>query len=154
MTDLLEILAEQFDRLEKQWFELLDSLPDDRLFSVPVVGTMANGHMTPAALVIRSAARIEQAFGGVMVRLWDDPFEWTLPEQLATRDRVTGYLNEVGALRRKGLAMFRSDEELFQVVPAPEQLKHVAEVLFSALLEAAGLQGRAVMSAELADVPR
>ena len=29
-----------------------------------------------------SAGTIEQTFGGITANLWDDPFEWTLPETL------------------------------------------------------------------------
>jgi hypothetical protein len=28
--------------------------------------------------VLRSAAIVEQSFGGLTANLWDDPFEWTL----------------------------------------------------------------------------
>ena len=34
--------------------------------------------------ILRSAAAVEQTFGGITTRLWDDPFEWTLPEALST----------------------------------------------------------------------
>jgi len=154
MTDLVEIFAAQFERLERGWFELLKDLPDDRLFLVFDRAAAADRQMTPASLLIRSAARIEQVFGGLTVRLWDDPFEWTLPESLSTRERVTGYLHEVRDLRLKGLSMFRTDKELFCTVPAPEQLTPVAEVLISALLDAAELYEKALFSIELPEGPQ
>ena len=50
--------------------------------------------------VLRSAAIVEQTFGGLTANLWDDPFEWTLPETLSTSAKVIEYLNEVEATRQ------------------------------------------------------
>ena len=49
--------------------------------------------------LLRSAAAVEQTFGGITTRLWDDPFEWTLPEKLSSTDLLIGYLNEVEQTR-------------------------------------------------------
>ena len=43
--------------------------------------------------ILRSAAAIEQMCGGLTANLWDDPFEWTLPETLSTPAKVIEYLN-------------------------------------------------------------
>ena len=49
----------------------------------------------PPEDLVRSAAAIEQMCGGLTANLWDDPFEWTLPETLSNADRVVEYLDEV-----------------------------------------------------------
>jgi hypothetical protein len=37
--------------------------------------------LSPAAeQILRSARIVEQVSGGITANLWDDPFEWTLPE--------------------------------------------------------------------------
>lgn len=51
--------------------------------------------------IIRSASVVEQAFGGITTRLWDDPYEWTLPEKLATSELIGQYLDDVDASRKR-----------------------------------------------------
>jgi len=69
--------------------------------------------------VLRSAAVIEQTFGGITANLWDDPFEWTLPETLNTPERIVEYLEEVEATRRRAFAGMANDSELLQEVVVP-----------------------------------
>ena len=57
-------------------------------------------------MLLRSAAAVEQTSGGISARLWDDPFEWTLPEELTTLERILNYLNEVRANTEKAFAYF------------------------------------------------
>ena len=42
--------------------------------------------------IVRSAGAVEQTFDGITANLWDDPFEWTLPENLATPREVARVL--------------------------------------------------------------
>ena len=93
--------------------------------------------------ILRSAAAVEQTFGGIMTKLWDDPFEWTLPEELATGAKILDYLAEVEATRRKGFAFFTSDDDLRREIPAPETMKSIAEILIETVARAEHFQGRA-----------
>ena len=93
--------------------------------------------------ILRSAGAVEQTFGGITSRLWDDPFEWTLPEELSTTDKISDYLNEVEATRQKGFAFFTSDEDLKREMPAPEKLKSICEILLETIARAEHFQGRA-----------
>jgi len=93
--------------------------------------------------VLRSAAKIEQTFGGITTRLWDDPFEWTLPEELSTTVLITEYLAEVERTRLKGFSLFKSDEDLRREMPAPEKLKTIFEILIETVARAEHFQGRA-----------
>jgi hypothetical protein len=123
--------------------ELLSRLKPDHLFE------RANGSqpsMTPFSCgeyILRSAAAVEQTFDGLTTRLWDDPFEWTLPEKLSTRDAILQYLDEVEATRKRGFGFFTSDEDLKREIPAPEQLRTLADILVDTLARASHLQGRA-----------
>lgn len=69
--------------------------------------------------ILRSAAVIEQTFGGLTANLWDDPFEWTLPETLSTPDLVIAHLAEVDALRQRFFSSIDSDEALSKLVSVP-----------------------------------
>ena len=78
-----------------------------------------------------------------MTRLWDDPFEWTLPEELSTTNLVLNYLLEVEEARRRGFALFSSDDDLRREMPAPEKLKSIFEILLDTIARAEHFQGRA-----------
>ena len=93
--------------------------------------------------ILRSAGAVEQTFGGIMSRLWDDPFEWTLPEELSTIEKISEYLAEVEETRRKGFAFFASDEDLKREIPAPEKLRSIFEILLETVARAEHFQGRA-----------
>lgn len=93
--------------------------------------------------ILRSAASVEQTFGGLTTRLWDDPFEWTLPEKLSTPELVIEYLQEVDQTRRRGFEFLSSDEDLLKQLPAPETIMPIASLLLSTIARAEHLQGRA-----------
>jgi len=93
--------------------------------------------------VLRSAGAVEQTFGGIMTRLWDDPFEWTLPEELSTTSLMTEYLSEVEQKRLMGFRLFKSDEDLQREMPAPEKLKTIFGILLETVARAEHFQGRA-----------
>jgi len=93
---------------------------------------------------LRSAAAVEQTFGGITTNLWDDPFEWTLPETLKTPASVAFYLNEVEATRARGFALLSSDEELRKEIATPSgEMKSLFTLLVETLERAAHHQGRA-----------
>jgi hypothetical protein len=93
---------------------------------------------------LRSAACVEQTFGGITASLWDDPFEWTLPETLRTPALVEEYLHEVEATRRRGFALVKSDAELAREINTPAgEMRSLAALFFETLARAAHHQGRA-----------
>lgn len=102
--------------------------------------------MTPFSCgeyILRSAGAVEQTFDGLTTRLWDDPFEWTLPEKLSTHAAIVQYLDEVEATRKRGFAFFTSDDDLRREIPAPEKLRPLGDILTDTLARASHLQGRA-----------
>lgn len=111
-----------FESLHKRAIELIDKFPEDRLFEP--VGTSSFGFE-----LIRSAAEVEKAFGGITTRLWDDPFEWTLPEELSDKTAIKNYLEEVRSTRTKGLQFIKHDDELSLQIPAPEKFLSLSEIL-------------------------
>jgi hypothetical protein len=76
---------------------------------------------------------LEQAFGGISRRLWDDPFEWTLPEAVSSKESAHTYLEEVIRLRKDALSAIRSDEELDRLIPAPIEMRPIRDILADAL---------------------
>jgi hypothetical protein len=93
--------------------------------------------------VVRSVAEVEQTFNGLTTRLWDDPFEWTLPEQLITTDRILEYFAEVEVARKKGFTFLTSDDDLKRELPAPIQLKTIFSLFLETISRAENFHGRA-----------
>jgi hypothetical protein len=136
MRTLIDALDARFEKIDRRSRELIASVADDRLFwsAVPAEDTLILSSV--GGSVLRSAAMVEQAFLGLTRRLWDDPFEWTLPERLSSKAAVIEYLDEVAATRRSGLLFLKSDEELSRKLTAPRELKTINDVLAEAITRA------------------
>jgi hypothetical protein len=91
-----------------------------------------NGH-GPGESLLRSASAVEQLAGGITVRLWDDPFEWTLPEQLSTKEKISEHFDVVEASRLRAFAHLKDDSDLEKLIPAPEELRPLGDVISDAL---------------------
>ena len=95
--------------------------------------------------ILRSAAAIEQTFGGLTANLWDDPFEWTLPETLSTSESIVEYLSEVDSTRRRVFESIDGDGALSKYVAVPSgESKTLIELLLETLVRASEYRGRAL----------
>jgi len=119
--------------LEQEFSSLIDSLKD-LVRSVP----------TEHVYILRSAAVVEQTCGGLTSNLWDDPFEWTLPETLSNPDRIVEYLSEVDATRQRAFSSIQDDSALTKFISAPSGERLLISVLLETLVKAAEFRGRAV----------
>lgn len=143
MKTILNSFDEQFARLHMRSSRFVEMIPDEKLFLKPREIPQTYAMFSCGEYILRSAAAVEQTFGGITTKLWDDPFEWTLPEALATTDLISHYLGEVEETRRKGFEFFQSDEDLRREMPAPEKLKSISVILLETLARAENFQGRA-----------
>lgn len=141
MKTFIDSLDKQFLRLDSRARELVQKIPREKLYRQPKDAAFSANSC--GELVLRSAAAVEQTFGGITTRLWDDPFEWTLPEALSTNDLILNYLSEVEATRARGFSLFQSDADLRRELPAPEKLTTIFALLIETLARAEYLQGRA-----------
>ena len=123
--------------------ELISKLTDTTLYKRPRDTRVEMAPFSCGEYILRSAAMVEKTFGGITTRLWDDPFEWTLPEKLSDRGSVLNYLDEVEATRKKGFAFFNSDDDLKREIPAPEKLRTIFDILLETTGLAEHFQGRA-----------
>jgi hypothetical protein len=142
MRILIEALDLQFVDINRRQRELLDKTPKDKLFWTPIAMADSLILTSVGGAILRSGAMVEQAFLGLTRRLWDDPFEWTLPEKLSTKDAVAEYLGEVVAARTMGLTFLVSDADLTRQVPAPEKLKTILAVLVESIARSENCLGR------------
>jgi hypothetical protein len=104
---------------------------------------------TPDQNVLRSAAVIEQMCGGLVSNLWDDPFEWTLPETLSNADRVVEYLSEVDLARARAFNSIRDDGALIKYISTPTGERQLVSLLVETLIKASDYRGRAVATSKI-----
>jgi hypothetical protein len=142
---IVRSLGEQFARLHGRSVALVRAVPPERLYWQP---PRAAGRALPAYScgehVLRGAAAVEQTFGGITVNLWDDPFEWTLPEALPTPAHVVQYLEEAEATRLRAFALFHADADLSKEIAAPPgEMRALVSLISETLVRAAHHQGSA-----------
>ena len=143
---IIKSLDREFARLHLRSFALVEATADEILYAVPA----AQGSYSSSSIgesVLRCAAGIEQTFGGITSNLWDDPFEWTLPEYLSTPAKLNEHLAEVEAIRRQAFISFTEDACLLKRVatPADETLPLIG-LLLKTLVRAADYQGQAIIT--------
>jgi hypothetical protein len=149
---IIESLDREFAQLHVNSCALIERTPTESLYAPPQA-------TDPTALVsevrqlpslgectLRSAAAIEQTFGGITSNLWDDPFEWTLPEYLSTPAKIRDHLAEVEATRQRAFKSFADDNCLLKQVAVPSgDTRLLIDLLLETLLRAANWQSRAAV---------
>lgn len=143
MKNFIEIFDARFAELNRRSAELINLTANEDLFRKPRPLEKTMTMFSVGEYVLRSAGKVEQTFGGITTRLWDDPFEWTLPEKLFSGELILNYLSEVETTRNKGFALFKTDEDLRREMPAPVKIKSIFEILLETLNTAEHFQGRA-----------
>ena len=149
MDKFIEGLDRQFAQLHSESHKLIEAISPDLLYREPRGKSNSLPLHSCGAHVLRSAAVVEQTFGGITTNLWDDPFEWTLPETLPTKDKVAGYLDEVEATRQHGFLLFESYADLLKEIMAPSGHTQLLPLLLDTLTRAAHHQGRAWATFEI-----
>ncbi|HEX8246793.1 MAG TPA: hypothetical protein VF599_01305 [Pyrinomonadaceae bacterium] len=144
MKTLIESFERQFLLVHERSREIVSKTPNEKLYWQPRERAALFPVNSCGEYILRSAGAIEQTFGGITTRLWDDPFEWTLPEELSTSELILNYLNEVEETRKRGFSLFRSDADLSREMPAPEKLKTIFALLLETVARAENFQGRAL----------
>ncbi len=153
MDKFIEGLDQQFAQLHRHAHKLTEAISPDLLYRQPGRTTSTPGRSF-GEHILRSAAIVEQTFGGLTTNLWDDPFEWTLPETLSTTARVAGYLDEVEATRQRGFQLFKTDADLLKEIMAPSGPTRLFPLLLDTLARAEHHQGRARATLEIVRAER
>lgn len=141
---IVENLDREFARLYDRSCQIVESTPGEFLYQTANTDGQCSASSVGES-ILRSAAAIERTFGGITANLWDDPFEWTLPEHLSTSGRVLEYLSEVESVRRRAFASFTEDACLLKHVATPaDETRPLIELLLDTLVSAAVYQGQAI----------
>src|SRR3712207_4779170 len=138
-------LDEEFTRVSARSVALVRAVPPEKLYWQPPGGRERFFPVYSCGEhVLRAAAAVEQTFGGITANLWDDPFEWTMPESLPTPASVLGYLAEAEATRRRAFSFFSSADDLSKEVVTPSgHPRTLVALAAEALARASHHQGRA-----------
>jgi hypothetical protein len=144
--DIVASLDREFARLHFRSAAIIESTPGSLLYEgsgqPAITGLRSIGEN-----VLRSAAVIEQTFGGLTANLWDNPFEWTLPEQLSTPSTVLAHLLEVEETRKHAFTSFTDDSCLLKSIATPaDGLEPLIELLLKTLLRATHYQTQAAVA--------
>ena len=138
----VESLDREFARLHERSSLIVKSTPGEALYQT---GSLQSSVTSVGESILRSAAAIERTFGGITANLWDDPFEWTLPEHLSTPEKVFEHLCEVEAVRKQAFASFGDEDCLLKHVATPaDETRPLIELLLDTLVLAAVYQGQAI----------
>ena len=141
--DLVDHLDRAFAGLIDNLRQLANSVTADLLYQRPPAVSLGEN-------LLRSAATLEQAFGGLSANLWDDPFEWTLPETLSTPELINDYLSEVEAARQRAFNSITSDRELTKYISRPSgEPQQLFALLVETLVKASDYHGRAVATLKM-----
>ena len=134
---IVESLDRAFARLHARSCHMIERATAEQLYETPGGTGPSIGES-----VLRCAAVVEQTFGGITANLWDDPFEWTLPEQLTTPVKVIEHLQDVEATRSRAFASFTDDACLIKHVATPGETQPLIDLLLETLRRAAAYQGQ------------
>lgn len=135
--DIVNHLDREFAELITRLKELVRSVPSDLLYGNPPAVSIGEN-------ILRSAAVIEQTCGGLTANLWDDPFEWTLPETLSNADRIIEYLSEVDLARQRAFNSILDDSALSKYISDPSgEPRLLISLLLETLVRASDYRGRA-----------
>jgi hypothetical protein len=139
MRQAIDELDRQFADLHQQTTRAILEISADELYTKPSDSADSFGEQ-----VLRSAAAVEQSFGGLTANLWDDPFEWTLPENLNTPARVLDYLREVEETRQRAFKTIKSDEDFAKQIMTPTGTVELGDFLLDTFARARHHLQRAV----------
>ncbi len=133
---IVESLDRAFARLHARSVQTIERTPADQLYQ-----TTEQRNLPIGESVLRCAAAVERTFGGITANLWDDPFEWTLPEHLTTPAKIIEHLQEVEATRARAFASFTDDACLIKHVATPaDETQRLIDLLLDTLQRAASYQ--------------
>ena len=151
--EIVASLDREFARLHAKSCAVIEKTPVDILYAVAAQAGLSssNSGLDPISSVgesvLRCAAAIEQTFGGITSNLWDDPFEWTLPEYLSTPGKVNEHLADVEATRKRAFSSFADDGCLLKHVAVPSgETRPLIDLLLETLLRAADYQAQALFA--------
>jgi hypothetical protein len=149
---IVDSLDREFARLHANSCAAITRAPLAALYQLPAqIGIPSstaepNQSVSIAEGILRSSAAVERTFGGITANLWDDPFEWTLPEYLSTPEKITAHLAEVEETRKRAFSSFTDDDCLLKHISTPSgEAQPLIALLLETLVQAVNHQAQALL---------
>ena len=143
---IIEALSAEFLHLHSQWCSIIGAQRDETVYE-QLDGPQDLAIVSVGERILRSAAIVEQTCGGITANLWDDPFEWTLPETLNGIASIIEYLNDVESTRKRAFNSILSDADLFRDIIMPSgEVQSLVGLLLQTLIRANQLLGEATLA--------
>ncbi|MFZ0063813.1 MAG: hypothetical protein WAL47_17405 [Pyrinomonadaceae bacterium] len=140
---LVESVEREFALLDSRTRDLLQKIPAAMLYQPANLPGLTTSF---GEVILKSVGTVEQTCGGLNANLWDDPFEWTLPEALSTPALVSEYLDEVAQTREAFFARLKADEDLKKLIFLPGgETQPLIRLLLETLRRASGNLERAAV---------
>ncbi|HKZ76761.1 MAG TPA: hypothetical protein VJ124_00450 [Pyrinomonadaceae bacterium] len=150
---IIETFDREFAHLDSRSRRILEATPAALLYINQQTTATPAGSSVGESL-IRAAGVVEQTFGGLTASLWDNPFEWTLPETLSNVNRILEYLSEVEETRKRAFSTFLTDADLRKEISFPAgNLEPLIHLLLTTLVRAADYQGQALATLKSHSTP-
>ena len=139
---MVETLNAEFERLHNNLIDVLNVIPEDRLYWKAFEGSNFLRVYSCGELIVHIGATVEYTFNGITSNFWDDPFEWTLRENLSSRSLIAEYLDEAARVRRIALLGIK-DADLAKTLRFPNGTSTtIGELLLRALTHACHHRGQ------------
>jgi uncharacterized damage-inducible protein DinB len=138
----VEIFGSELERIHQNLLEILDLIPEDKLYLKPFESPNFIRIYSCGELISHIGGIVEYAFNGITSNLWEEPFEWITREALPTRSHIAAYLEEVAQVRRMAFTAF-SDGDLPKKIYFPNARgTTLAEILTRTLSHASHHRGQ------------
>jgi uncharacterized damage-inducible protein DinB len=115
----VEIISGEFERVHRNLIEVLDIIPEDKLYWKPFGSRNFIRVYSCGELISHIGGSIEYVFNGITTNFWEEPFEWITREALPTRSHIAAYLEETARVRRLAFSELK-DEDLSKRVYFPD----------------------------------
>jgi uncharacterized damage-inducible protein DinB len=129
----IDIIRAEFERIHKNLIEVLDIIPEDKLYWKPFESKNFIRVYSCGELISHIGGSVEYAFNGITTNFWEEPFEWITREALPTRSHIAAYLEETARVRRLAFSQLK-DEDLNKQIYFPNGAnRSLAEILIRTL---------------------
>ncbi len=140
--ETVKAFSAEFERLHDNLIDVLNLIPEERLYWKPFESSSFLRVYSCGELIVHIGSIIEYTFNGITSNFWDDPFEWTLRENLSSRSLVAEYLVEAAHVRLIALQGM-NDADLAKTLHFPNGEKTtIGELLLRALTHASHHRGQ------------
>lgn len=139
---LVDAIAAQYERLHANLIEVLDLIPEGKLYWKPFENPSFIRIYSCGELLSHVGGSIEYTFNGILSNFWEEPFEWITREALPTKSHLADYLSETAELRRRALATI-ADNDLPKLIYFPNGTSvTIADLLLGTLTHATHHRGQ------------